>query len=292
MPAFSAFLSIRFYTNGFDFLAAKHAKAFLTVWKRVWYISLWQWPFSVLSVERVQSRMAYLHSFAANGYLFCHVFCLLLCRMDKGKKRQETPEVFQNGHADKFRIACYEYIKRCQCICVAGIGTAMLFSGHAMWGNFMACTRHFCIYYQDQLMELLLLIMPGKTKATIESATGRDRLWEQILYFAAQKPMFGWGFACAERVVSVKGTVLSPDAHNNYIGFYGSFRVCGLRTGSSAFRDLAFFIFQKQLEARLLGTYVCHGGGFGQRIFLRFPFGQGMRHHNCLLCHNSCRLSF
>lgn len=47
---------------------------------------------------------------------------------------------------------------------------------------------HFAFIYQDQLMDLLLLIMPGKTKATIESATGRDRLWEQILYFAAQKP--------------------------------------------------------------------------------------------------------
>lgn len=147
--------------------------------------------------------------------------------MDKGKKDKKRLRFFRTVMLISFVLLVTSTSSGANASCVAGIGTAMLFSGHAMWGALMACIGIFAFIYQDQLMDLLLLIMPGKTKATIESATGRDRLWEQILYFAAQKPMFGWGFACAERVVSVKGTVLSPDAHNNYIGFYGSLGYAG-----------------------------------------------------------------
>lgn len=127
--------------------------------------------------------------------------------------------------------------------CIAGIGTAMLFSGHAAWGALIACVGGIAYIFQDQLMDLLLIIMPGKTRETIESATGRDRLWNQILHFAAQKPIFGWGFACAERVVSVKGTVLSPDAHNNYIGFYGSLGYVGCVLAGLHFVT-SLFLFQ------------------------------------------------
>ena len=56
--------------------------------------------------------------------------------------------------------------------------------------------------------------------------------------------MFGWGFACAERVVSVKGTVLSPDAHNNYIGFYGSLGYAGCVLAALHFVTSLFSFFK------------------------------------------------
>lgn len=64
--------------------------------------------------------------------------------------------------------------------------------------------------------------------------------------------MFGWGFACAERVVSVKGTVLSPDAHNNYIGFYGSLGYAGCVLAALHFVT-SLFHFQNSLKRGYLG---------------------------------------
>lgn len=173
--------------------------------------------------------------------------------MDKGKKNKKRLRFFRTVMLISFVLLVTSTSSGANASCVAGIGTAMLFSGHAMWGALMACIGIFAFIYQDQLMDLLLLIMPGKTKATIESATGRDRLWEQILYFAAQKPMFGWGFACAERVVSVKGTVLSPDAHNNYIGFYGSLGYAGCVLAALHFVTSLFSFFKNSLKRGYLG---------------------------------------
>lgn len=62
----------------------------------------------------------------------------------------------------------------------------------------------------------------------IESATGRTELWETMMDLADQKPLFGWGFACIERAATAFGDKASPDAHNNYIGIYGSLGYVGI----------------------------------------------------------------
>lgn len=48
----------------------------------------------------------------------CSAMCFAYCFAEwiKEKRHKKRLRFFQNGHADKFRIACYEYIKRCQCI--------------------------------------------------------------------------------------------------------------------------------------------------------------------------------
>ena len=89
-PPIRTLLLLYFYallSATWAFMAAKHAK---NIWRCGKEFGISHYGNGLFQCYRwkIQCRMAYLHSFAANGYLFCHVFCLLLCRMDKGKKRQ------------------------------------------------------------------------------------------------------------------------------------------------------------------------------------------------------------
>lgn len=130
---------------------------------------------------------------------------------------------------------------------IAGMGAAMFFCGKAFWGVLIITAGVLTWFFRDQMMDLLLIIMPGKTRESVESVTGRERLWNDILYFARERPLFGWGFACVERVVSEKGSVLSPDAHNNYLGFYGSLGFVGcIFAGIHLFSSLSSFILQSK----------------------------------------------
>lgn len=91
--------------------------------------------------------------------------------------------------------------------------------------------------FQEGIDELILLIMPGKTMESVKTATGRDILWNIMKDLAAQKPWFGWGYACIERAATLTGGIQSPDAHNNYLGFYGSLGYVG-----SAIAYISFII--------------------------------------------------
>lgn len=79
------------------------------------------------------------------------------------------------------------------------------------------------------LTDLVLTLMPDKNMEQIETGNGRQEIWELLLNAAKEKPILGWGFACVERTVGeIFGTQILSDAHNNYIGMYGSLGMVGL----------------------------------------------------------------
>lgn len=129
---------------------------------------------------------------------------------------------------------------------IFGLAIALLFSGRIFYALSLFVCGLVLFLNPEIIDKLLLLIMPGKTMAIIESANGRESLWNILLDLAAEKPVFGWGFACIERAVTQTGFMAS-DAHNNYLGIYGSLGVVGcvlfgwhlLNSVNMAFRNRA-----------------------------------------------------
>ena len=109
---------------------------------------------------------------------------------------------------------------------VFGVCIALLFSGYILWAAILGVIAFYLFISQDSIEDYILLIMPGKDEVVLNNVTGRKILWEQILKIASMKPFIGWGFACAERVITDKGFV-AADSHNTYIGIYGGLGYVG-----------------------------------------------------------------
>lgn len=111
---------------------------------------------------------------------------------------------------------------------VFGMIIGLFFSGKFIYALLIIVAGLFLYLNQDLIMHLILLFMPGKDIEGLKSATGRSELWETMMNLAKQKPIYGWGFACIERAATVFGGKASPDAHNNFLGIYGSLGYIGL----------------------------------------------------------------
>lgn len=111
---------------------------------------------------------------------------------------------------------------------ILGCCVALVFSGNAIWAILLMLAGLILYLNQDLIMKLMLMVMPGKTEAVIESGNGRDTIWEGILAVTAQRPLIGWGFACGERVASDYLNWVLSDAHNNHLGVYGGLGWTGL----------------------------------------------------------------
>lgn len=111
---------------------------------------------------------------------------------------------------------------------VFGMIIGLFFSGKFIYASLIIIAGLFLYLNQDLIMHLILLLMPGKDIEGLKSATGRSELWETMMNLAKQKPIYGWGFACIERAATVFGGKASPDAHNNFLGIYGSLGYIGL----------------------------------------------------------------
>ncbi len=110
-----------------------------------------------------------------------------------------------------------------------GLSVALFFSKKRFYAVLMFAAAAFLFFNRDLINELIMFLMPGKTMEVIESGNGRETIWNLLFQIAAERPWFGWGFACIERVMSeeaIKGQILS-DAHNSYIGIYGSLGIVG-----------------------------------------------------------------
>ena len=109
---------------------------------------------------------------------------------------------------------------------VFGFIVALFLSGKFLYALLLLCFGLF-LYLNPHLIEtLILMVMPGKTLDSLQSSSGRAALWDILYELAAQKPLFGWGYACIERAVTQTGFMAS-DAHNNYLGIYGSLGIVG-----------------------------------------------------------------
>lgn len=111
---------------------------------------------------------------------------------------------------------------------VFGMIIGLFFSGKFIYALLIIIAGLILYLNQDLIMHLILLLMPGKDIEGLKSATGRSELWETMMNLAKQKPIYGWGFACIERAATVFGGKASPDAHNNFLGIYGSLGYIGL----------------------------------------------------------------
>lgn len=107
-----------------------------------------------------------------------------------------------------------------------GFAVGMFLSGKVFYSILLFIGSIVLFLNQDAITQLVLILMPGKSMETLASASGRSALWDILLSLAAEKPMFGWGYACIERVVTSTGFDAS-DAHNNYLGIYGSLGIVG-----------------------------------------------------------------
>lgn len=109
---------------------------------------------------------------------------------------------------------------------VFGFIVALFLSGKFLYALLLLCFGLF-LYLNPHLIEtLILMMMPGKTLDSLQSSSGRAALWDILYELAAQKPLLGWGYACIERAVTQTGFMAS-DAHNNYLGIYGSLGIVG-----------------------------------------------------------------
>lgn len=109
---------------------------------------------------------------------------------------------------------------------VFGFIVALFLSGKFLYALLLLCFGLF-LYLNPHLIEtLILMVMPGKTLDSLQSSSGRTALWDILYELAAQKPLFGWGYACIERAVT-QTVFMASDAHNNYLGIYGSLGIVG-----------------------------------------------------------------
>ena len=111
---------------------------------------------------------------------------------------------------------------------IFGMVISLFFSGQIIYALVFVLIALILYLNQGLILRLLLFIMPGKDIEGIQSATGRAELWDMMIKLADQKPLFGWGFACIERAATAFGGKASPDAHNNYLGIYGSLGYTGI----------------------------------------------------------------
>lgn len=104
-----------------------------------------------------------------------------------------------------------------------GLIIGMLFSGHFILLAIIFFAGLFLYLNQDMINNLILLIMPGKTLDTFQSASGREVLWDLIWKLIEQKPLMGWGYGGGERAVTAIYNFPAIDAHNLYLGI-----LCGI----------------------------------------------------------------
>lgn len=138
---------------------------------------------------------------------------------------------------------------------IFGVGIGMVFSGHLVFALLILLVALVLYLNQSWVDQLIFFIMPGKSREDIETATGREKIWEVILELAAQKPWLGWGFGCVERVASDTGEIgfTVPDAHNNYIGFYGSLGYVGSAIAYLHFASAWIYSFMRRQKVGYTG---------------------------------------
>lgn len=138
----------------------------------------------------------------------------------------------------------------------AGFGLALLLSGKILIS--LLCIVFAAVMYAnpDLIQSLILFIMPGKTMQSIETATGRTVMWDLILAKAAERPLIGWGFACAERSIGTQFIgVVTSDAHNNFIGIYGSLGIIGIILFVIHWIQQLFNAFRHRYKPGMLGLF-------------------------------------
>lgn len=135
-----------------------------------------------------------------------------------------------------------------------GLAVALWFSRHYFIAFVLTVIALYIIVNPDLINAIILTLMPDKNIEQIESGNGRQMMWEILLDTARQKPLLGWGFACVERTVgNIFGDQILSDAHNNYIGMYGSLGIVGLLLYVIHYISHLFFSLKRRLRPGYVG---------------------------------------
>lgn len=139
---------------------------------------------------------------------------------------------------------------------IFGWAVACMFAGKTILTMLLLFLTGFLYFNQGAIETVILTLNPGKTMEMIESGNGRETIWAALMANANQKPIFGWGYACIERTASnvLEGQILS-DAHNNYIGMYGSLGIVGLILFVYHLIISAFTTFFQRMKFGYLGLF-------------------------------------
>ena len=153
---------------------------------------------------------------------------------------------------------------------VLGFCVATLLSGKVLFTLLIGFFALLLFINQNMIADLILLIMPGKDMATIENKTGRTDMWEVMLFFANQRPFLGWGFATIERVGSQSRLMIEvPDAHSNFVGFYGSLGYVGSFISIIHYVISLLFVYLMRIRVGMVGL----GAAISSAIMNGYSYG-------------------
>ena len=157
-----------------------------------------------------------------------------------------------------------------------GFALACMFAGKVLWASLIMAGTLFLLLNQDMITEIILTLNPGKTLEMIESGNGRETIWAALMENAKQRPILGWGFACIERTASnvLQDQILS-DAHNNYIGMYGSLGIVGLTLFVFHLIASAFTAFKNKVKPGYLGVFAAIAAAAVNSYSYGFLSGKG-----------------
>lgn len=134
-----------------------------------------------------------------------------------------------------------------------GISVACLFGGKPIYAVMLFAVVGALYMFKDAMSYFMNIFMPGKDEETIQTATGRTIVWEEIKKLSAQRPILGWGYGCVERVASENLNIQAPDAHNNWIGLRGSLGWVGLLMGLFNMASVTYIAFTKRVKRGYVG---------------------------------------
>ncbi|WP_462355950.1 O-antigen ligase family protein [Phocaeicola coprophilus] len=229
LPSFAFFLSLQNLVLLFTLIwLFSLMKSFKTIEKTFLYFSIIITIFEVVTERIINHPNIFIH-FLSGGS--ASAICISYCfgeLMAKKKMDLERENTLRNTLILSIIILITSTSSGANIAAILGCCIALLFSGNIIWTCLILIIGVILYLNQDLIMHLMLLVMPGKTEAIIESGNGRETIWNGILAVAAQRPLIGWGYACGERVASNYLNWTLSDSHNNYLGVYGGLGWIGL----------------------------------------------------------------
>ena len=109
-----------------------------------------------------------------------------------------------------------------------GIAIAFVVSGKIVWGLIIAIVGALLMLNDALFDKIFVMLMQGKSERDIQSATGRTAIWEAMMPLANEKPLWGWGYAAMERLMTDRNIMRLTDVHSNFYGAYGGTGIIGL----------------------------------------------------------------
>lgn len=201
---------------------------FISMEKTFIYLMIISMLFEVVMIRIIESPVLFIHFLpGGSSAAICISYCI--GELISMKKKDATRRHFlYNSLIIASVVLITSTSSGANVSAIIGIGIALFISGKVRYALPLIIGSVVLYLNQQWIDEIILFIMPGKTKEIIEIGNGRDTIWAGIMAVTAQRPLYGWGYACGERVASGYLNWALSDAHNNYIGLYGGLGLIGI----------------------------------------------------------------